>query len=90
MKLNNQQEKAIANNLLFIVNEIAKQEHLQFYYPPETMSFNEQIEEIREYIDVYEYGLAYEGILCIFNEVAFEVTSNTAIKLLEVGLLIKE
>lgn len=52
------------------------------------MSFDEEMEQIREYIeDAGEYAIAYESLVANLEQVPFVISGKAAIGLLEVGLV---
>ena len=80
----------IKSNLLFIVNEISAQPEIAKYFPPEMQSYDEQINQVKEYlIEAGEYQIAYEIIVSMLESFPFQLSGSASIKLLEVGLLMK-
>ncbi len=80
----------VETRLRSILNEMNSQSTLESYYSSDSLSFEEEMEQIREYIvEAGEYGLAYESIVINLEEVPFTLSSSNAVKLLEVGLLMK-
>ncbi|MDR0588474.1 MAG: hypothetical protein LBG61_05835 [Burkholderiales bacterium] len=78
------------NNLLFILSEIEDQDEVGNTFSSEMLSFSEEKENIREFIeDTGEYGIAYEALVAILETHPFRISSTAAIKLLEVGLLMR-
>ncbi|AZG14884.1 hypothetical protein [Cupriavidus pauculus] len=78
----------IEANLLFVLNELEGQPEIAAYYSTTTLSYEEQMAQIREFIELAgEYGLAYEYIGGALESFPFRVSGAAAIKLLEVGLL---
>lgn len=54
------------------------------------MRLEEQLEQIREWIeDANEYEIAYELIVCLLEQFQFQLSGGAAVKLLEVGLLMR-
>ena len=80
----------IKDKLTAVLSEIRVQAEVGKLFPPELRSFSEQVEQIREWIeDVGEYGVAYESLVSMLEERPFRLSGPTAIKLLEVGLLMR-
>jgi hypothetical protein len=79
----------IKNNLLIILAELGNQPEVGGKFPPELQSYSEQVEQLREYIDAKEYGIAYESIVAMLEEFEFLLSGPVVIKLLEVGLLMR-
>jgi hypothetical protein len=80
----------IEKNLLLVLDEISKQPEVGESFPPELQSFAEQVTQIREYIkDAGEYGIAYESLVAMLDSFHFQLSGHTAIRLLEVGLLMR-
>lgn len=80
----------IEANLTEILAEISKQPTVGMSFPIEQQSYTEQIEQIREYIEeAGEYGIAYESMISMLEIYPFKLSGCVAIRLLEVGLLMK-
>jgi hypothetical protein len=59
-------------------------------FPPEQLSFVDEVEQIRGWIEDHgEYGIAYEALIAMLEAFPFQVSSRAAVKLLEVGLLLQ-
>jgi hypothetical protein len=79
----------IENNLLYIYNEILKQDMSNFN-KDEFATWKETMEQIYEFIDLAgEYELAYEYIIWQLNNLPYKISGKASIKLLELGLLFK-
>ena len=77
-------------NLLDIISELEKQHEIGKTFPSEQLSFEEQIEQLREFIlDAAEYGIAYESLVSLLSSYDFILTGKSSVKLLEAGLLMK-
>lgn len=77
-------------NLLAVLAEVRDQPEVGSSFPAELQSYAEQVEQIREYIeDAGEYGIAYESLVSMLEEFPFRLSGRAAIKLLEVGLLMR-
>jgi len=82
--------KIIKNNLLSILREIEKQNYLAETYSKEELSFDDEMFQLFEYIDVAdEYAVAYESIISTLENHKYILSGIAAVKLLEVGLLMK-
>jgi hypothetical protein len=80
----------IHENLSSILVEISAQPEIGAMFDPEQLSYDEQLDQIREFIDeAGEYGIAYESVVSILQSYAFILSSSAAVKLLEVGLLMR-
>jgi hypothetical protein len=80
----------IKTNLLAVLTEIRNQPEVGVGFPAELQSYVEMVEQVREYIeDAGEFGVAYESLVCTLEGFPFKLSGSTAIKLLEVGLLMK-
>jgi hypothetical protein len=80
----------IESSLLKILKEMESQCELSTYYPDSMLSFEGNMEHIKEYIEVAgEYGLAYELIVVNLEQVPFILSGSAAINLLELGLIMK-
>jgi hypothetical protein len=80
----------IETNLSFILNEMENQPEVAQHYPPATLSYEAQMAQIREFIEMAaEYGLAYEYISSALESFPFTLSGKAAVRLLEVGLLVK-
>lgn len=78
----------IESNLSFILSEMEGQPEIAQHYPPDALSYEDQIVQIHEFIDLAgEYGLAYEYINGALESLPFKISGEAAVKLLEVGLL---
>ncbi|WP_354678907.1 hypothetical protein [Cupriavidus plantarum] len=78
----------IEANLLFVLKELEDQPEIAAYYPATTLSYEDQMAQIHEFIELAgEYGLAYEYIGGALESFPFRLSGTAAIKLLEVGLL---
>lgn len=80
----------IKANLLAVLVEVRNQPEIGEGFPSELQSYVEMTEQIREYIeDAGELGIAYESLVCTLQGFPFQLSGSAAIKLLEVGLLMK-
>ena len=80
----------IETNLLIVLAEVSEQPKVGKEFPSELQTFEKQVEQIRKWIeDVGEYGIAYESLISTLEAYPFQLSSRAAIKLLEVGLLMR-
>jgi hypothetical protein len=80
--------KLIEDKLLAIVEELEKQPEVASFYPEGTLPYPSEMARLREYISYAgEYGLAYELIVSCLETMPFKLSGASAVKLLEVGLL---
>ena len=78
----------IESNLLFVLDELSTQSEVAVHFPSEMQSYDEQMEQVREYIvDAGEYGIAFEAIVSMLELFPFQLSGQASVKLLEVGLL---
>lgn len=83
----NADTKLICSNLLFVLAEIGAQPEVGATFPPELLSYPEQGDQIREWIEgAGEFGIAYESIVTMLEQFPFHLSGQAASKLLEVGL----
>jgi hypothetical protein len=79
---------SIADRLRSVLREMREQSHLANQFGGDCLSFDEEMEQVREYIeDVGEYGIAYECVVSMLEKVQFVLSGKAAINLLEVALL---
>ncbi|MDR5884301.1 hypothetical protein [Caballeronia sp. LZ032] len=79
----------IEENLLIVLLEMEEQPEVARAYPPDAMTYEDEMAQIREFIDLAgEYGLAFEYINSSLEQYPYKVSGKAAVKLLEVGLLI--
>ena len=82
--------KLIDSNLLAVLSEVEAQPAVGECRPPDTLSFSDEIKLLHEWIDYAgEAGLAYESLVCMLESEPFQLSGSAAVKLLEVGLLMK-
>ncbi|GKT02460.1 hypothetical protein AVKW3434_23745 [Acidovorax sp. SUPP3434] len=79
-------EIILEENLRKILENIRQQDHLAPLFPKERLNFVDQMNSIDEFIEVGEYGLAYENIISLLEVYSFVLHGVNAVKLLEVGL----
>ena len=73
-----------------ILTEIEGQTQFLMSAPPSKQSYPEQLAQIREYVDeAGEFSLAYECLVAILETGPFQLSGSSAIRLLEIGLLLK-
>jgi hypothetical protein len=78
-----------ATNLSIVLSELRSQTDVGKTFPPEQQTFDEQIQQIHEYIDVGEYGVAYEVLVAMLENFPFRLSGVAVIKLVEVALLFR-
>jgi hypothetical protein len=80
----------LEDNLLSVIDELETQSHLGNKIPSNILSLEEQIAQWREFIELAgEYEIAYESIIALLEILPFKLTSITAIKLIEIALLLR-
>jgi len=80
----------IENNLQCLLQELKKQPEVAKFYPTDSLSYEKDMDQITEYIELAgEYGLAYECIVGDLEMFPFKVSGAAAVKLLELGLIMK-
>ncbi|HEX8589798.1 hypothetical protein [Pseudomonas sp.] len=78
----------IENNLSIVLAELGSQPEVGSFFPPESLSYQEQIDQLSEWVnDAGEYGLVYENVVSMLEASTFKLSGKAAIKLLEVGLI---
>jgi hypothetical protein len=79
----------IEKNLLMVATELDEQgSGLSEHFPPEVMSFKDEITQIYEFINVAgEYGLAYESLIALLEDVPFILSGKAIVKLVEVAII---
>ena len=78
----------IERNLSFVLAELGSQSEVASFSPPESLSYQEQIDQLSEWVnDAGEYGLAYENVVSMLESLPFKLSGKAAITLLEVGLI---
>ena len=81
-------DSVVQSRLSDILTELTAQVNLAPHYPESGQSFQEEMEQIREYIeDANEFSIAYECIVANLEQVPFTLSGRGAVKLLEVALL---
>jgi hypothetical protein len=77
----------IEQNLTVVLSKIEGQSEVGATYSPGLLPFEQHMAQIHEFIDVGEYGLAYESMVASLEGYAFRLSGSAAVKLLEVGRL---
>ena len=79
----------IAGRLAQVHKEMTLQgDSVKASYPSEGLSFEEEMEQIREFIEeAGEYGIAYECLVANLESAPFVITAKSTLALLEVALL---
>jgi hypothetical protein len=57
-------------------------------FPPGFLSFEQQLVQIREYIECDEYGLAYESIIFDLKNYPLKLSGAAAVGLVEAALIL--
>jgi hypothetical protein len=87
VKMNHDRAKKITQRLTLVLIERRKQKaKVAPLYPPDTLQFDDEMTQLKEYLDVNEYGIAYESIVAALEQLPFILTGKAAVSLLEVGL----
>jgi len=85
---NQSDHEIIENNLMAVLEEMEGQPEIGNFYPPDGMSYEDEMAQIREFIDLAgEYGLAFEYISGALERYPYKISGKSNIKLLEAGLL---
>ena len=80
----------IEANLLAVLGEIRVQPDVGKHFPADLQNYSDQIEQLREWIeDAGEFGIAYESIVSMLEAFPFKLSGPSAVKLLEIGLLLQ-
>ena len=89
MKKHQKRLALLEAHLIGLAKELGTHIHEPNYLDESTKTFQESMEDVNEYIDVGEYGIAYELIVALLEQAPFLVSANFALKLLKVGLLLE-
>jgi hypothetical protein len=82
-------KEIITERLRAVLDEMKKQVQLSNHFGGESLSFDEEMEQIREYIeDAGEFGIAYEVLVANLEHIPFVISGKAAVYLLEVSLLL--
>ncbi|HEY1996820.1 hypothetical protein [Paraburkholderia sp.] len=85
---NQSDHEIIEINLMLVLEEMEGQPEVGNSYPPDGISYEDEMVQIREFIDLAgEYGLAFEYINGALERFPYRISGKAAIKLLEAGLL---
>lgn len=80
----------VENRLLEVLSELENQKSVSASYSSEVLPFEEEMKQIREYIEIAgEYGIAYESIVATLETHPFKLSGRSAISLLELALIFK-
>lgn len=84
------QDNTVESKLIKVLDELAVQQAVGNSFPLGQMTFNDEVAQIREWIDRHgEYGIAYESLVAMLEQFQFTLTGPTAILLLEIGLTLR-
>jgi hypothetical protein len=76
----------IENLLTSLLCELVAQPEIASTYLPDKLSYVDEMAQLKEFIDVGEYGVAYESMVATLELYPFKITGPGAVKLLELGL----
>ena len=80
----------IENKLSLIIDELVAQREVGSTYESSELPYDDEMEQLREYVGIAnEYGIAYEGIVATLEKHNFVLSGHSAVRLLEVGLLMR-
>lgn len=83
-------ENAVEEKLRYILDDLKGRPEISDKFPNNMLNYQEYMNQLTEYIEyASEYEVAYESVVCLLERVNFSVSSNSSIKLLELGLLYK-
>jgi hypothetical protein len=86
----NEIDELIEIKLMAILSELEQQHTVGEKYSENSLSYREEMEQIREFIDLAgEYTLAYEIIVATLEKHPFFLSSKAAVNLLEIGLFMQ-
>ncbi|MDX3773853.1 hypothetical protein QE250_06995, partial [Chromatiaceae bacterium AAb-1] len=75
-------------NLKTVLNEMRKQPLVGSYYPEGSLSYEDDMAQISEYIEVAgEYGIAFDTIISNLKIFPFVLSGSAAAKLVEVAVI---
>lgn len=74
------------SKLTLILQELQSQPEAGVSIPPGEQSLSEQLQCIGEWIDVREFGIAYDTLVALLETCEFRMSGKAAVCLLEVGL----
>jgi hypothetical protein len=77
----------IKDRLKIIISEIQNQSHIGELFSNDGLSFSDLIDQLYEYVDCNEQGIAYETVVVYLEECPFVLSGRTSVALLELGLL---
>ncbi|HEX4145038.1 MAG TPA: hypothetical protein VHY91_16145 [Pirellulales bacterium] len=77
----------LEERLVSVLGELKGQPQVARSYPPNTLSYADEMTQLGEFIDVGEFGLAYELVVAALETKPFALTGAAAVALLELGLL---
>jgi hypothetical protein len=79
----------VKERLLYILNDLEGQPVVSATYPANALSYDEEMQQIREFVEVAgEYGLAYESLVAAIECHPYVLSGRAAISLLELGLFL--
>ena len=78
----------IENNLSLVIDEMAAQSDVAKTYPAGLLPHIDHMEQLKEWLDVGEAGIAYESIDDSLEKLPYTLSDRAAAKLSEAGRLL--
>jgi len=86
--MNKEQRDVVESRLIMILKEMDVQAEVAESYSDDVLSFSDEMEQVREFIEVAgEYGLAFELMVVALEAHPFILSGRAAVALLELGLI---
>lgn len=73
--------------ILLIIQELENQKRIESEDSLKYLSHRDSIYQIKEFVEVGEYGVAYISLVLYLESYNFKISSIAAVKFLELGLL---
>jgi hypothetical protein len=89
MKKHQKRLALLEAHLITLAKELRMHAHQPNYLGPNIKTFEESMDDLNEYIEVGEYGIAYELIVALLKHAPFHLSPKFTLTLLEVGLLLE-
>jgi hypothetical protein len=86
--MNNEYLEALRQRLDAVLTEMRKQTHLSGHFGEDLLPFDEYMDQLQEYIDAAEFGVAYESMVATLEQIPFALSGKSAIGLVEVALIL--
>lgn len=77
----------LEKRILLIIQELEFQERIEDDASKDFLTHKESLYQIKEFLEVGEYGLAYMSLVFYLEYYNFSISSFASVKLLELGLL---